>query len=595
MPNKVTDKHKLNLIELMRNDMGTNTSPHFVFMGRHIPFRNEAGANIDSIPPEVQTSVDGINYDIYRNMICAKYVTDADTAPMVKYQTWESGVVYDRYDHLDVNLANKPWYVVVKRGTNRDVFVCLGNNGGRPSTVAPSFHDSTPIESGGYETQPDGYRWKYMYTVPQDAYNKFATSTYLPVIPNAAVTGNSVAGSIDYVNVEYGGSSYASYTSGTIVESRVGGVSTLFTISSSAASNSDFYNGCAVTIVSGPGVGQIRKIVDYVATGDIKRIYVDREFDTVPTTMSGYEISPLVVLTGDGEDFEGRALVNASSSNSIYKVEVINRGVNYTWASATVSGNTGGTTNFATLKPIISPYAGHGANVAKELHSTALGISTKFNSGESLDKVFDTNEFRTVGLIRGPRFANVQLTIATNDGFAIGDNVVQPTTGASGTLTSMTQTTLTLTNVLGYFRTGYNVIATSAIAPNTTCSAVVGQSTYADQTIKLNVTGMAGSYEEDENITQHINASTEYANGVLYTSNSSVLHLTNVYGTFGPNIGLNGSLTIDGSTSQAVSTIVNTTPGDFVIGSGDVLYIDNKTPVAKATDQSETIKIILEF
>lgn len=594
MPNKITQMHKLNVIELMRDDIDSNTSPHFVFLGRHVPFRDADQVNIDSTPPEVSLSVEGTSYELYRNMLCAKHITKSDTAPVITYTEWESGAIYDQYDHTDEQLQTKNWYVVVKRGTNRDVFICLSNNNGRFSTIAPSYHDTLPQEAGGYETS-DGYRWKYMYTVSQDNYLKFATPRYLPVIPNTEVSGNAVSGAINFVKVNYGGSQYDSYHSGTIAVSRVGGSDFAYTIPNSASSNNDFYASCAITITSGPGVGQIREITDY--DGISRTITISKKFDTTPTTSSTYEITPLVVLVGDGTGFAGRALVNASASNSVYKVEIIENGVNYTWASAQVTGNTGGTTNFASITPIIDPYAGHGAFQAKELMASGLCISTKFSSADAAGKVLDVNEFRNIGLIKNAAFANVELTAVNTEGFIVGDILTQRDTGIQGTITNVTQTVIRVTDVVGYFNSTSNVYTATAESDVT---AVTGQQTYVDQTIKLSVSGVSGVYTADERVDQTTSLSSS-ANGIIYNANivsgSGTLRLTNVYGTFTENAEdeLGGSNTITGNTSTATSTLVTTTPGDLIIGSGDVLYIDNKSPVSKTQGQTETVKIILEF
>lgn len=595
MPRIITDNLRLSQIELITSDMVSNTSPHYVFLGRHVPYVDASGNTLDATPPDVDISVDGSTYDVYRNMICAKHITSHDIAPVVKYTEWQSGVVYDQYDHRDPDLHLKTWYVVVRRGTNYDLFICLGNNRGAASTVAPSYHDSTPGESGGYETIPDYYKWKYMFTANKTQFDRFATNGYIPVFPNSEVTGNSVHGSVDYVTVERGGASYDSYHTGSFLESVVAGDAQLFSIDVAASSNSNFYNGCALTITSGPGAGQLRTIVDYtVISSTIKRVRLDAPFEVTPTTSSIFEITPAVNVSGDGEGFVGRALVNAYSSNSVWRVEILDRGINYTWASASVVGNTGGGTNYANVIPMISPYGGHGFNPAKELHATAVGISVNFNSGESLGKVLDTNDFRVVGIVKRPQYSDVFVTVDTSNDFEIGDRVVQPYTGAYAYVKNVpTTTTLNLTNAVGYFVTGHVVTAQTAIAPQSNVSLVLGQSAYVDQTTKVDIStgSLVGSFVEDEIVTQGDVTSR------VYSANSTQLRLTQVYGAISASDpSIPGSLTaLVGATSQANAQVTIVTPGEFKTGSGEVLYIDNKIPVIKTTDQTETVKIILEF
>ena len=85
-----------------------------------------------------------------------------------------------------------------------------------------------------------------------------------------------------------------------------------FKIESSASSNSNFYTSSALKIVSGTGAGEQRNITAYDGVNRV--VTVDSEFDTPPTTASGYSISPLITITGDGTGAVARALVNATTN-----------------------------------------------------------------------------------------------------------------------------------------------------------------------------------------------------------------------------------------------------------------------------------------
>jgi hypothetical protein len=50
-----------------------------------------------------------------------------------------------------------------------------------------------------------------------------------------------------------------------------------------------------------------------------------------------------------------------------------------------------------------------------------------------------------------------------------------------------------------------------------------------------------------------------------------------------------------GSGNNQNLRLVNVANGDMQIGSGDVIYIENRAPVARASDQTEDIKLIIEF
>ena len=97
---------------------------------------------------------------------------------------------------------------------------------------------------------------------------KFATEEYIPVIPNANVSGNAVSGAIDVITVSTRGSNYDTYFSNTFnaIDLRIGGNTVLYGLASGASSNDNFYTDSYLYIKSGTGVGQIRKIVDYIVT-----------------------------------------------------------------------------------------------------------------------------------------------------------------------------------------------------------------------------------------------------------------------------------------------------------------------------------------
>ena len=57
-----------------------------------------------------------------------------------------------------------------------NVYKCLDNNNGAPSTFKPIGTTVDPV------TFPDGYMWKFLYNVPIALRNKFLTESYIPVV-----------------------------------------------------------------------------------------------------------------------------------------------------------------------------------------------------------------------------------------------------------------------------------------------------------------------------------------------------------------------------------------------------------------------------
>ena len=76
--------------------------------------------------------------------------------------------------------------------------------------------------------------------------------------------------------------------------------------------------------------------------------------------------------------------------------------------------------------------------------------------------------------------------------------------------------------------------------------------------------------------------------------------MSNVKGTFGVSDDAAGvvntfvSNTANGGTG-ASAKITSRIDGDLVDNSGEVIYIENMSPVSRSDDQSEKVRIILEF
>ena len=601
MSKLITNNIKLfNVDQFIESFSEPNFNIYYYFVGNPIPFTN------DGDPPTLYDNTQTTFVDPYENMIYGKRITSADVIQMAPRHDWTSGTVYTKYTHDDDNILDSSFYVLSDEGSSYSVFKCLDNNFGSASTYRPRLSE-TSADDDFYFTTQDGYQWKYMYSITTTQYNKFATSSHIPVYVNSNVVGNSVYGSIDNIEIVNSGNGYSSYTNGYFQEVRVSGNPLIYAIdSTTSSSNTNFYINCALKITSGTGSGQQRVITGYTVAGSTRRVVVDSAFDINPTTSSFYEITPLVSIDGDGTGAKARALVN-STSNSIYSIEITSRGSGYTYATVTVTGNTGVinvstgtaiTANNATAKVIISPKNGHGSNAAAELGAHYVGISTTFDSTLSGDKIVDENDFRVVGLIKDPLFSNVVLEISSSTGtFEDGEYVYQNpgnTSNAYGIVYSSNSSVVKLTNAYGFFITGnstYGILTGANSGFTAVCDSSTQPTTYFDQTYKVVGTlDTAQNFTEDELVYQNDNAS-----GYYYSSNSTVVRLVNKKGTINQSEVGGTTYYITGDTSDAQFNVSGTVEGDLIKGSGDVIYIENFSPISKSGGQTEKIKLVLEF
>lgn len=590
------DLRLFNVEQLVESFSEPNFNIYYLFVGNSVPYEQ------DNSPPILYDNPQNLNIESYNKMLYGKRLTSSDVSLMVKRHDWSTGVVYSKYSHDKTNLFDSNFYVVVDEGTKHSVFKCLDNKNGSPSTDAPSTISGT-LESDDFYFTNDGYQWKFMYSIPQVTFEKFSTSDFIPVLVNANVVANAVSGSIDNIEVVSGGENYSSYTNGTFQAVSVNGIKTVFDIDpANASSNSGFYVNCALKVTSGTGSGQQRVIIGYTVSGSSRRVFLNNEFDVMPTTTSTYEISPLVTITGDGEGATARAIVNPST-NAVANIEIVTRGNNYTYATVTITGNTGIvnvqtgtaiTANTATAKVIISPKNGHGSNAASELGSRYVCMSTTFDASLSGGKIIDTNDFRTIGVIKDPRFANVQIEINNATGiFSDGELVTQANTEAFGTVTFANSTAIRMTDVYKFFQTGnstYGVISGGTSGHTAQVAAVTQPTTYFDQTLKLVATLQTGqNFSNDEPVFQGQNA-----NGYYYWSNTTIMKVTDHKGVFNQS-DIETNYFVEGEISDAKSLVTGIIGPDLVKNKGDVIYMENFPPIQKTSGQTETVKLILKF
>jgi len=94
------------------------------------------------------------------------------------------------------------------RNSKDQVFKCLFNNSDVASNTEPQISIGGELPENPYIETVDGYKWKYMYSIPTGLKNKFFTDKYMPVLRDTIVFDNAVDGRIDIIKIEDGGSGY---------------------------------------------------------------------------------------------------------------------------------------------------------------------------------------------------------------------------------------------------------------------------------------------------------------------------------------------------------------------------------------------------
>ena len=265
-----------------------------------------------------------------------------------------------------------------------------------------------------------------------------------------------------------------------------------------------------------------------------------------------------IAIRGDGSSGEVSVTI---SSGAVTAVTVTNVGSGYTFGYITVADiNTagGGSLSGAELDCIIPPrnkntggsnYGGHGANAVKELGGYYIMLNTNFEASEAANSGdFTTaNDFRRVMLIRDPlsggsaatattlRGTKAVLVTSPSGSFTVDEEINQATTGAVGKVVEWDSSN----NILYYVQTRFN---DHGVDSNGNLTAFSGTNT---------ITGQSSS--------------------VTATPSSSTTTVDNISFTSGYN------------------------SGELDQNTGDIMYVENRSPITRAADQTENVKLIIEF
>jgi len=209
-----------------------------------------------------------------------------------------------------------------------------------------------------------------------------------------------------------------------------------------------------------------------------------------------------------------------------------------------------------------------------------------------------------------------QITASTNSTFTADDCEISALVlQASGKVTSVSAGQITLSNVAGVFAEESKIIGlTSGTTSIIETTAIAGQASIqvndkaagsfgtAVQLSRLvgNFPSGGTSFIDDEVIQQNSLISYAKPRGAFHHIelgagvDDDVMFISNKFGIY--NLDPGGVRNIVGVTSGAtLENLSNKYPGDFVVGSGQVLYIENLDPITRNGNKSEIIKIILEF
>ena len=337
----------------------------------------------------------------------------------------------------------------------------------------------------------------------------------------------------------------------------------MYTISASDATKyltADFMPVATDSTVSAAATdGKIESLVITAGSGYTDGTYYAAVYGdgTSQGTSSGAIVS-IVVSSGQIQSFGLTSGTDTTvyDGGAAYTYGTVNLGSSYTFSDAALtSASSMGSGTSGVVSVVISPKEGHGNDAVNELGGHYVMMRTTL-AGAEADDVLAGNDFRNISL------------------------VTDPTTWGTSTAASST--------------------------------------TYR-QAYALKLTSTSGTFTVDEKITQ----TTTGAIGkvVEWDSTLSILYYQQErYGDYGTSsttgarVDFSGANVVTGASSSAVGTpdaaadtavtLANSNTITFTDGyanpelqpdSGNIIYQENRKPISRSTDQTEDIKIIVEF
>lgn len=436
---KLLPQYQKSVVEDIINSISSGDSNYYAFAANPISYAGDT--------PDVTEDDYTTTFTNNWQMLFGKKLSAGNISPVIKNNLWQSGTVYNRYDHTSVNLNN--YYVICRSteyGSYYNIYKCIDNNGGGKSTSQPDQVQETTF------IKEDGYKWRYISSIPYSVYNKIATDNYSPVTSNNDIVTNAYVNSgVEVVVINQAGDGYSSYSSGVIQ----GKPSTTRLQIQSSTVDQDFFTGNSIYIYNDTiNNAQLADIARHIITNGAHYVTLDTPVnigDTyVKEGVTKYKISPKVVFDTDGE-LQPKAITTVNpSGNSIQTIQIIDPGSGISWANVSIQSNNSYGSG-AAVYGIVPPAGGHGSNPAVEMG--VVGFSTVFEfSNTENNTISGGTRYNKIGLIKNPysisqetgekttRYTSatfsslLEATVSTPVVFDIGEKVVGYNSKAIGTV-----------------------------------------------------------------------------------------------------------------------------------------------------------------
>lgn len=487
-----------------------STEPYYTFIG--LPNSEDYNSDWNTNTP---SPIDNkLYHNCYKNSILSvKKITSSDVTRVIPKIKWESGLKYDmyRHDYSSYNptkisstskLYDSKYYIVNK---DYNVYVCLYNGSSYQNVNGlKSLYEPTNTASSAQE-EPDGYIWKYLYTISASELLQFDSNNYIPVPNNWAgrIKSAAVDGKIEVILIEQG---------------------TQYNVGS-------------------------------------QLVYND------------------VPISGDG--YGGLARVEFNEEAFPIKVTVTAGGDRYTYATLNLDSIVSPIENSSIFNVIIPPDGGHGFDVYQELGAFRILLYSRIENSDITNPDFGNQyKYARIGIIKNIKSYGSSAKFTASSGTATRS--IKLNEIFEGAINSK----ITQGTAIGKVIEIIDVNQTSSVI-----KYIIVREDYIDTYSSGNITQTGDPFYTIPDYNNKSITKLSYGGGeILFNNNSQINNAERSYTVDSNFSGTNlGELYFGQTFSGGIST------PDININSGQLIYIENRSPVTRQQNQREDIKIVIEF
>ena len=489
----------------------------------------------DETSPETPIDSDKYISTYRRGMMFTQRIDSADVCLLAKRYDWTSGTVYDEYD--DNYTSSSQSYTGASSLADAKFFI-MTDEYKVYKCISNNSNGPSTVKPSSTRTSvfelADNYNWKFMFQISASDQTKFLDADYIPVRKLTGSPTHDVNGEIDSISITAGGSGYTS---------------------------------SPTVVVSGDGDGTFSGTATLTG-GAITGV-------TVNSSGSGYSFA-FVAFTGGG-GAGGTGTVNLGDADALPALQ-----------SAVEGASVKGTLDRVVITAPGKDYAANDVQISVSGDGTGAECSAYVNSATGA-----LTGIRVTNPGSGYSYATITITNTAPDSpgqLGAARAIVSPQGGHGSN------------PVRELFASSIGI--TVSFDDNTNNDLVLGNDFRQIALIKNMKTPAGVTYITNTATTCHIigvPSASSYAIDDLLTSddggNFQVIQIvgTNIYLTStNPVITVNSVLT--NTTQNLADLSINTlTAPEVDNATGEVIYLDNRSPILRSAEQVEQIKALIRF